>query len=1068
MEELKTNQQQKLKKMALIMGGIFILIFGATYLISQPNFFRGEVLQQLSGGTPGTADLYIPTSYTAAPGQVGEIEIISTKTLSINAMEFTLAYDKAKLEVRELVLAGTPLAAFTESINTNVAQGAKVVLVSAGAVTVNAGSVLKIKVALPSTIPDATEVPIQIVNPVIYDGNLNETIPTSNAGKITISGSAVSDTGISIQSVSPTVINNNSATTLTINGQNFLDSDGNSSSLQVYLNDLNPLTIISATNTQITASVPSGLVPNIPYQLIIENDQSEPVTVNNIVTVVSTSSSQISIVQANTKMVPPQIPNDGVSKASLFVSVKDPNGIDDIISNLGGTDPFQAVTANLGPLNQGINVPLPFVGKSGDMAIFKLDITVDSRVATSETPYKIAVTARNRIGQEVTGNIDVLVKRQVLGGIAPKIIQAHASPEEGVSGQAISFYVEVEDQDGTSDISSVILNFVKLGSGLGPLPLVPLELSQGALSLPIPNTSTASSSGTSPSTSTVAETRKWYGLFDLNIPDEVLPGRYTLDLTVSDSSNQRATSSIRLDVLSPEEVAFKPIVHAKESYTTPLAAINDEKSPISLYTLIEHKNPLASVIVNLGNVARVHGADTGLLPTNNPTPPPFSADVFDAIGNETALPPVIPNNGSQISPPAETICPTLSDTIVCMNLTARIGKEKTWASLSDVVIRKHISPSIDPYLVQVIATDIYGNSGEGYMPIIVHDGSNYTSDEMAPTLKLATSTSREHIELVFSEALDPGSVAPSGRDFSISFDDNISIKLPVVGATINAAGTIVTLKTAPQEEARYYSVTVGTGVTDAIGIPIVRGGNSQARFIGFVPSDYPVRLDYVTSTSPQLVELEFYKPIRPSSVELTANRSGGALQAPTLGSNLSRKGSTNFRIQNAETGEDLAITSVSFGSFGNIMVLGTATQKAGQKYFVNVRDIATYSGIYIKTAGITKFFKGFVQPFAQLTDIWNQADFDQNGIVNFADFTIFASLYGKERASEIGVGTDPTISEPTIPSEPTNMDPNPDLPNSEGTGQVSNPGTDENTVPVSSPPNETGGDEVLDLESLFN
>jgi hypothetical protein len=362
-----------------------------------------------------------------------------------------------------------------------------------------------------------------------------------------------------------------------------------------------------------------------------------------------------------------------------------------------------------------------------------------------------------------------------------------------------------------------------------------------------------------------------------------------------------------------------------------------------------------------------------------------------------------------------------------MNITAQIGAQKTIASLPDVVIRKQISPSSDPYLVKVITTDTQGQIGEGYIPIIVHDGKKFASDDVAPKVLLATSTTPENIEILFSESLRQETISPDGRDFLVTFEDDIQVRLPVIGATINSSGTIVTLRTAPQEEGRFYAVEVGTAITDSIGIPIVRDGQNKARFVGFIPDTIAPRLDFITPLSPNLVELEFHKPLRPSTIELTFRGPDGVDQANIVGTNFTRKGNANFAIRNASGGPDLGITGVNFGRDANVIILETETQVANTKYFVNAREIASYSGVFVKKSGLTQFFKGFQKSIADAAEVRNSADFNQDGRVDFGDFTVFATFYGKT-VEEIGDGAIPNIS------APQNQPQQPNLPEGPGAG----------------------------------
>lgn len=1006
MEEIIQKQKKRFKIFAIGSLALFAIAYIATIAITNPNFFRGEVLNILreKQETTGAGEIFIPKNYLAQPGTVGEIEIKTKEAISINGIQFTLKFNKTQISAREIVTENTPLRSFISDINTETPEGAIVVLANANAVDVAANeAITKIKISINQSVTDGTQIPISITDIKIIKGDLTESIPTTEDGSITIQGDAIQSDEVIIESISPTALKTSESTDLVIKGENFNNAE-------VFL-DSQKLAIRSRSATEIVAIIADGLLPRT-YRISVVNADGKTTTVENAIVISEEFSSELRIVKEQSQMIPPQIPNDGRTFGELFVTIEDTQGVDDV----------DTVNVDLTPINGSPTNLMQLVGNKNSLAIYKLNIVAPRTVSTSDTPYKLPITVRNRSGQIAEEVVEITVSNKVLSSIAPTVIQANASPDEGIAGKKVSFFVEVEDKDGIDDIKSVVLNLIEFGSGFGPVSLKKLDFNTEDTSIPVPSEiseedlistppeevedifSASQDAGFLPITQ-----RQWYVLRDVTLPAEIESKTYNLDLEITDQSDERTTSNIRFKVLSPDEIAkFAPQVITEDSYTTPLAAINDEETPVTLFTTIEHKNPLQSVIVDLGNIGFVVDPQTQTFqaPATNQEVIPndaFAAQIFDT-------PEIQQGNISTTSTPQST-CPTNSDIIVCMNITAQIGSQKTIASLPNVVIRKQVSPSSDPYLVKVIATDTQGQVSEGYIPVIVHDGKKFTSDDVAPKVLLATSTTPENIEILFSEPLRPESIVPSGRDFNITFEDDIQIRLPVLAATINASGTIVTLTTAPQEEGRFYAVEVGTAITDAIGIPIVRDGQNKARFVGFIADSIAPRLDFITPLSPTQVELEFHKPLRPSTIELSFLGPDGVDQASIVGTNFTRKGSSNFRIRDAVEGEDLAINAVYFGRDANVIILETETQTANQKYFVNAREIASYSGVFVKKSGLTQFFKGFQKNIADVAQIRNSADFNQDGKVDFGDFTVFATFYGKT-VSEIGEGGSVNIEQP--------------------------------------------------------
>ena len=69
-------QTKRIKIYAGIFIAIFVLAATATYFVATETFFRAEVLEYLGSGPEAKGDYFI-AEYVAAPGSVGEIEVIA-------------------------------------------------------------------------------------------------------------------------------------------------------------------------------------------------------------------------------------------------------------------------------------------------------------------------------------------------------------------------------------------------------------------------------------------------------------------------------------------------------------------------------------------------------------------------------------------------------------------------------------------------------------------------------------------------------------------------------------------------------------------------------------------------------------------------------------------------------------------------------------------------------------------------------------------------------------------------------------------------------------------------------
>ena len=144
----------------------------------------------------------------------------------------------------------------------------------------------------------------------------------------------------------------------------------------------------------------------------------------------------------------------------------------------------------------------------------------------------------------------------------------------------------------------------------------------------------------------------------------------------------------------------------------------------------------------------------------------------------------------------------------------------------------------------------------------------------------------------------------------------------------------------------------------------------------------------------------------------------------------------NFEIFEADTGDKLTVSGVSFGDKPNVIVVKTDPQKPNQGYRMQIKGVESYDGKK-SDVGASKTFKGLNLRTVQRQAAGDIGDFDGNGTVDFSDFTIFSSVYGMTYHQNGGAGTPSAEAAPETGGQP--ITPTPDA-----------------TVPVTSEP--TGGE----------
>jgi len=427
----------------------------------------------------------------------------------------------------------------------------------------------------------------------------------------------------------------------------------------------------------------------------------------------------------------------------------------------------------------------------------------------------------------------------------------------------------------------------------------------------------------------------------IEIPAGFKPGVH--DITLVDDQNNDAVFKSLLTVVGEggqnegeaEEILLEtsgsvPVIDVERSYTNPAMVINDGQTPFTFYTFVQDVDQdIESVLVDVSAVGQVG---------------PEAAEVFESeavLTLETAT------------------CPTSSNTIACMTPSITEGNGQ-WYLLSNLSIRSDVVVQSDPYLIEVLVKDAGGNSSQMSVPLYVGNEVDFS----APRPLAVVATGPDAVEILFNKAVDPTTI--SSAAFSITSQQGA---LGVQSATINAAETIVTLKTGAHTLNEIYQIQVSSAVQDKQARPVATS-ESTLEFTGFQPLGQSPVLDYLSVVDNTMVELEFQHALQLSSIfdaEVMVYESEDPLKT-------------------------LNVLGVAVISDHQIQIM-TDTQSPNRRYRLKINGLKSYDGTELLTP-LNRGFKGYNLQAIHQAASSRLADFNNDLRVDFADFTIFSSVYG--------------------------------------------------------------------------
>lgn len=794
-----------------------------------------------------------------------------------------------------------------------------------------------------------------------------------------------------ITSVSPSTITVGTSTTLLISGQNLTGSGITS----VYLNQysLDKTTVLDS-STKIERQVPSDL-PVGTYNLIINYQNGARAERTDAVEIV-TSLKNLAIEEAY--FSPNQVKPNGVYKTTLWVLVNNTQGataldyVNTDLSSIGGR-PNSRLTSECAVNNNQCLV-------DNKQWFYLANITVPSTTVIKEVSYIIPVYATNKTGESANSSASLTITNQIaISERAPVVdsVRSYAMPREIVNnGQAkISFYAFVTDPDGAVDLKSVVIDLGSINQGVKAMTASEEEVTQG----------------------------KWFYLKDLTVANTVAVGSKTAIITATDRSGASSEIELKFDVTGSTRAPRIVQGQGIKPYASPRMVPPDGKTPVSFYALVDDPDGqanLESVIIdlntiNLGIVSLEQSTSAGngywyvakdlTVPTSAPKGSHrFYLRATDKDGNYATADLDLnvadisyAENGPMINSNKSYTTPNLAvnDNVTEVTLYTFVSDPDGTADIESVVVNlsllnlaptnqmlpvpsstqgqgqsyaltirvpQVVSPSTTPYELVVSATDKQGASAAG--KILLRVASKLPEAIITPQMLFGLATNSTTVEVVFSKSLDQNNLEESGTNFRITDATTIDSPLLISRATISSYGTVVTLTTAPQEEGKTYTLLALDTLKDNQGIRLSSGMGDKLDFEGYQEIKGKPKARLATATSPTSVEVVFSQPLKPTSVNFSGN---------------------NFTIKELLNSSYALKVLQAEQIDTNLIRIKTAPQKAGVKYLLQIKKLLSAGD---KELNSSTEFKGYVSAL--------RGDLDYDGDVDFADFTIFASVYQKE------------------------------------------------------------------------
>ncbi len=721
----------------------------------------------------------------------------------------------------------------------------------------------------------------------------------------------------------------------------------------------------------------------------------------------------------------------------FFVDVSDKDGVDSI----------QLVTLRLTELGGGIVEMDPAISSPSDGTVlttttFTADYSVPDNLPDGN--YQLELRVVDESANEVVQTFVLSKSSTTQQFQTPVILHAFSVPAQVPADDdtPVVFYVEVQDQDGIDDIEMARINLAPIGLGVEKLSLqsdisskegsrgmfeskkikiptttssagytllVEVEDSQGNfVSQSLPFVVGASIGGSLPNiieskfipetASPGGEVRLYVEVEDLNgadedvltviadftevdleieemddlidfpsgtlvtrttyasktikLPDHITVGVYDVPLMAVDDTNNitRTVARLRVERGGAHE-GQSPMIDQTSSFQVPRVLANDGKTKGELHVLVsDPDDDVLTVIAKLGSVASAR-----------------SASVKE---KDTDL---------------DLLCKT-SSSIVCMERGALENTGARWFILKDINVPETTQPSTDPYMIEITAVDAAGHTVMGSIPLIVGGAEIEEELKKEPVFEMLVPVSAGQIELVVSSPVDFEKVDRTGKQFIIRTALDATKTLAVRRVSWDTTGRFLYLQTDPMTPGETYilSVTSALGgdtpvLTDVRGNRFAPDRGGKMSFTFRLPSGNPPVIKDVKVVNETHIDVYFEESVLPSSVH------------PDLLS-------TRASLISTVLDEDREVLGGVLRKSGKVLRLEVEPLREGDRYRLTMDGVLA-PGLIESMESIVKDFIAIFPGHGVAgdgTQIFPTADLNRDGRVDFADFTLFSSVYNTE------------------------------------------------------------------------
>ncbi len=565
--------------------------------------------------------------------------------------------------------------------------------------------------------------------------------------------------------------------------------------------------------------------------------------------------------------------------------------------------------------------------------------------------YEIPITVVDEEGEKTKGSITLNVQQN--SSDIPNIHKddVYAVPRASVANDGtstVTLYAKATDPNGADDLKNMTVNLMEIGLG-------PMEMTK----------------------TTTEGNGAWFKSDKISVDRSINPGHRKLSFTVTDKSGNFYTYDDFSFYVSDQSVeGDPPLIDNDRNYTSPRTGINDGKTKMSFYVFVEEGDAsIDTVIANLGNIASYQGDpidESSVSTSSNPT----AENSNEAGVIPSSATPTSNNTADNTDDDNDEETTNIGTKIVPLTPSVKEGSKGQWFILSDVVIEERANPSTEPYLIEIIATDTNGNSAEGEIKLIVSDGILPEDEIDMPYLKSAIATNNRTVEALFSQAIDTKRIKSSA--FQVVEYENKKTVLPIRDIDYSADGRIVKLTTNFMAQDTVYTLIADS---DELGLAQTQKISNQVNFDSFTEEDY--------KTTPRLIKAE---SMSTNEVKLTFNQ---AIKYSSL-----NEDGSNFSIFEKSGGKVLNIRSARFGADNTNIRISTDNQVPNTDYYITQENLKNAIGQEVKTR--SQVFQGYKYLGEGADSLLVRADFNEDGTIDFLDFTLFSTVYGKnvENATE--------------------------------------------------------------------